>query len=55
MKKFESKIKIGTKVQIAGFEEWFTVKEIHETRFLIKLNEVLGSFQREHIIKFTNK
>lgn len=55
MKKFNKNIKIGTKVKIAGFEEWFSVKEIHETRFWIKLNGVHGSFQHGHILKYTNK
>jgi len=42
-----------TYVKIIG--NWYKVKEIHETRKWIKVDGLVGSFQRGHIKKFTNK
>jgi hypothetical protein len=55
MKKFNSLFKKGTKVQLFGRKEWCTVKSVHSTRKWIELEELVGSFQRGHIEKFTNK
>jgi len=45
----------GTKVQLFGHKYWCTVKSVHPTRQWIELEELIGSFQRGHIEKFTNK
>lgn len=44
-----------TRVQIEGIDGWYLIKEVHETRNWIKVYGVMGSFQRGHIYKFTNK
>ena len=54
MKKFNKLFKAGTtKVKING--RWYAVKEIHETRQWVEVVGLVGSFQRFHIEKFTNK
>jgi hypothetical protein len=53
MRKFEKKIKIGTKVEIN--EKWYVVKEVHDTRNWIKVSGLDGSFQRGHVAHFSNK
>lgn len=53
MKKFNARVKAGTKVQVIGLG-WFTVKAIHETRKWIEINELEGSFQVGNISKYTN-
>ncbi len=55
MKKFNRLFKAGTKVWVFGRECWYTVKSVHPTRYWIELEELVGSFQRDHIEKFTNK
>ena len=42
-----------TYVKIIG--KWYKVKEIHETRKWIKVDGLMGSFQKGHVEKFTNK
>jgi len=44
-----------TRVKVGHLSKWFKVIEIHETRNWIKVNGLCGSFQRGHIVKFTNK
>ena len=53
MKKFNARVKVGTKVQVIGFG-WHTVKAIHETRKWIEINGLEGSFQVGNISKYTN-
>lgn len=53
MKKFNVRVKVGTKVQVIGLG-WFTVKAIHENRKWIEINELEGSFQVGNISKYTN-
>ena len=56
MKKFSKLIVAGkTRVQLAGEYGYRVVEEINENRNLIKVNGLHGSFQRKHILKFTNK
>lgn len=55
MKKFNAKFKIGTKVWIAGFPETQIVESFSNDRKLVTLKNVTGSFQRAHILKFSNK
>ena len=55
MLQFDKRFKIGTKVQIQDGEPLAKIKEIHPTRFWIKVEGWEGSFQRNHILKFTNK
>lgn len=57
MKKINNKIKIGTKVMIAGINDnnWVTVKSFHDTRKWLKVDGWQGDFQAGHIEKFTNK
>lgn len=56
MKKFNKLFVAGqTKVQLSGEYGYRLVKEVHETRNWIKIEGLSGSFQRGHIISFTNK
>lgn len=56
MKKFNKLFVAGqTKVQLSGEYGFRLVKEVHETRNWIKVDGLCGSFQRGHIITFTNK
>ena len=56
MKKFNSLFKAGqTKVQVQGEYGYRKVAEIHETRKWIKVEGLAGSFQRAHIVAFSNK
>jgi len=56
MKKFNKQFKVGTKVILDHDSKNFAeIKEIHETRNWIKVKEWEGSFQRGHVVKFTNK
>ena len=53
MKKFNVRVKVGTKVQVIGFG-WHTVKAVHKTRKWIEINGLEGSFQVGNISKYTN-
>lgn len=44
-----------TKVKLFGDTEFHLVEEIYNTRKLIKIVNHVGSLQRGHIEKFTNK
>lgn len=56
MKKFnKSFVANQTKVLIEGQEIWRMVTEINDTRVNIKVSGLVGSFQRGHVEKFTNK
>lgn len=56
MKKFNKQFKIGTKVILDHDKKnWVEITEIHETRNWIKTNVWSGSFQRNHVLKFSNK
>lgn len=56
IKKFNKKIVANqTKVRLINDENWYLVKEVHESRNWIKIYDVCGSFQRDDIEKFTNK
>lgn len=55
MKKFNKLFKENkTKVKLEGLSGMHTVKEVNETRNLIKVHGYVGSFQRAHVEKFTN-
>lgn len=54
MNKFEKRFKLGTMVLLQGLKEWCRITEIHETRNWIKVDGWMGSFQRAHVIRFTN-
>ena len=54
MKKFDKRIKIGTKVLLEGQTQWLEVIDIHETRKWIKVEGLAGEFQRGHVLKFSN-
>lgn len=53
-RKFDSRVKPGTKVFLENWG-WRTVKAIHRTRKWIQIDGLVGSFQRGHIEKFTNR
>lgn len=56
MKKFSAAFKKDkTQVLIGGSNVWHTVREIHSNRTLIQVDGLSGSFQRGHVVKFTNK
>ena len=56
MKKFDSRVKPGTKVLLAGYGRrgWGTVEAIHPNRKWIEVSGLLGSFQHKDVIKFSN-
>lgn len=54
MKKFDKRVKPGTKVLVKNWG-WKVVEEIHETRKWVRIVGLVGSFQREDVLKFTNK
>ena len=53
MKKFDKRVKPGTKVLVEGIG-WAIVTEVHSTRKWIKVKDFVGSFQRRHVLKFSN-
>ncbi len=56
MKVFNSLIVAGkTKVQLQGEYGFRVVSSIHDSRLFIKVDGLGGSFQRKHVIAFTNK
>lgn len=58
MKKFDKRVVVGTKVMIEWHGEWHgwhVVKSIHPTRKWIQVEGFVGSFQRGHVLKFTNR
>lgn len=55
MRKFNKLFVVGTKVKIAGSEGWHMITDINDTRVNIKVADLAGSFQRSHVVKFTNK
>ena len=55
MKKFNSLFKKGTKVQLSGEYGYRAVKSVDETRQWIAVEGLVGSFQRGHVIAFSNK
>lgn len=55
MRKFDKRVIAGSKVRLFGRRDWCTVKSVHPTRQWVELEEMVGSFQRGHIEKFTNK
>ena len=55
MKKFDKRIKIGTKVLLEGQTQWRAVTGIHYTRKWIRVEGLVGEFQRGHVVKFSNK
>ena len=56
MRKFGKLYKVGSWVRTTtSDDEWFKIKEIHETRNSIKLETLEGSFQVGHIVQLSNK
>ena len=55
MKKFDKRFKIGTRVKIDYDDSFWKIQTIHETRKWVTLEGLGGSFQRGHILTFTNK
>lgn len=55
MRKFDNRIEPGTKVKLFGRKCWCTVKSVHPTRQWIELEELIGSFQRGNVERFSNK
>lgn len=54
LKKFDRRVVSGTKVLTENWG-WRVVKSIHETRKWIEIDGLVGSFQRGHVLKFSNK
>lgn len=54
LEKFDRRVVPGTKVLTENWG-WRIVKEIHDTRKWIQIEGLVGSFQRGHVLKFTNK
>ena len=55
MRKFNKNFKVGTKVKVAGIEDFVEIESFHETRKLVKLVGYAGSWQVGHVLKYTNK
>jgi|GEM_PF-4497794 len=55
MKKFNKLFTNDTLVRVAGEAGYRKVKSIHDSRKLIEIDGLVGSFQRGHIAAFTNK
>ena len=56
LRKFDSRFVVGTtRVKVEGANEFRHIKNIHETRKWIEVKGLEGSFQRGHIVQFTNK
>ena len=55
MKPLDRRIKVGTKVKLAGISKILRVKEVHETRCWLKVETVMGSFQATRVESFTNR
>ena len=53
MKKFSSRVKVGTRVMLNG--EWKIVSKLSMCRFRVELVGMAGSFQAGHFSKFTNR
>lgn len=53
MKKFDARVKVGTRVKLNG--EWKIVSKINMGRFLVELVGMCGSFQAGHFTEFTNR
>ena len=54
MKKFDKRVVPGTKV-LLEWHGWHVVTSVHSTRKWIQVRDFVGSFQRGHVLKFTNK
>ena len=54
MTKFDKRFAIGTKVKLQGIEGFQAIKDINSVRNLIQVKGWTGSFQRGHVISFTN-
>lgn len=54
MKKFDKRVIVGTKV-LLEWHGWHTVTSVHPTRKWIQVDDFVGSFQRGHVVKFTNR
>lgn len=55
MKKFNARFKIGTKVKLECLNGWQTIKSIDSTKKWIEIENYSGSFQRAHVLQFSNK
>lgn len=54
MKKFDKRVVAGTKVLIEGYG-WHIVKSVHDSRKWLQVESFNGSFQRGHVLKFSNQ
>jgi len=44
-----------TRVRIEGLADWYKVSAIHPSRQWINIHGKQGSYQRAHVVKYTNK
>lgn len=54
MKRFDKRIKAGTKAKLYGIDTFFTVLSVSKSRYYIVLKEIIGSHQHGHVEKFKN-
>jgi hypothetical protein len=56
IKKFDDRIKPGTKVLLKGYgrRAWYSVESIHPSRKWIEVKGFLGNFKHRDILKFSN-
>ena len=54
MRKFDKRVVPGTRV-LLEWHGWHTVTSVHPTRKWIQVDDFVGSFQRGHVLKFSNK
>ena len=55
MRKFEKTIQPGTKVWIKGIQSPGIVSSVSDQRYWIEIQGRVGSFQRQHLERYTNK
>jgi len=55
MRKFEKTIQPGTKVWIKGIQSPGIVSNVSDQRYWIEIQGRVGSFQRQHLERYTNK
>lgn len=56
MKKFDKRVKIGTRVVLKGYGRgWGTVNKIHPGRKWLEIDGYLGGYRPEDIVKFSNR
>lgn len=56
MKKFDVRVKVGTKVLLKGYgrRAWYSIESIHPSRKWVVIKGFLGNFKHKDIMRFSN-